>query len=158
MKMESSTTNTRFTPSQKRISVRDLAYAAAMVDAEGYILGSVYHHPNGKQPYGATRVAITNTDMRLHNWLIETFGGTTTRRRKGNHLSKKDCYDWTPGTGNTLWFLKLVRRFLKLKQQQADCAIAFLSLPYGSAVKKVHLAEKIHRLNRGMIESSPTAT
>jgi hypothetical protein len=151
--MESSTTNTRFTPSQKRIGKTALAYAAAMLDGEGSIAGGVL--TRGDKQYGFAYVGIINTDIRLHDWLIDTFHGTL-KKSTPSRWSKKQCYHWTPA--DKVWFLKLVRPFMKLKQQQADCAIALHSLPWGAVEKKLRLARKIQALNREKIESSSPAT
>jgi hypothetical protein len=45
--------------------------------------------------------------------------------------------------------LKLIKQFLRCKRSQAECALAYLSLPGHAPKKRNNLIDKIQRLNQG---------
>ena len=124
MKSSSSQTTAR-TPSSK------VAAVAGLFDAEGCICGSL---SNG---YGHVNIEIRQKNPVLLQWLSGIFPGYI--RECG-----KNIHSWSPN--DPKHFLKSIKQYLHVKRQQAECALAFVSLP-PAPKKRIRLAEKIKRLN-----------
>lgn len=140
--MESSSTSTKGLP--KRVNKTDIAYAAAMLDAEGCISGWT-HHGGGTN---LRVVPIINTNLALVKWLQKLWGGKiSSRAPKG--LGKKECHTLCLRQPEAARYLKLIRPFLRIKRGQAECALAYVSLPWRAPQKKRTLVQKIQAMNQG---------
>ena len=101
----------------------DLAYAAGIIDGEGWIgIGK-----KGKARHDSyCRVTIGHTSEWLTKWLQFTFGGTISiSDRKPNKWKRQ--YFWNLNEHETLDFLKAIYPFLRIKRPQAEIAIQFLT-------------------------------
>lgn len=103
---------------QTRFSVRDLAYAAGILDGEGCI-GAW----GGSEPF--VYIKVTNTDKRLLDWFQAKFGGyVRIKDRKISNPKWAVAWDWYLTRPDTIPFLKKMIPFIKLKQDQLHLAMA----------------------------------
>jgi len=153
--VESSETSTR-SPLQRKINKTDLAYMAAMLDAEGWISGSIKSGKTRDIP--VVTVGICNNDKPLIEWMCATFGGTLYTEYIG--MDRNILYEWHCTSAEITPFLKLVIPFLKIKQRQAYLAMAARALVRveGSKFKRARLVEKIIALNKGRYSPGRVAT
>lgn len=103
----------------------DLAYAAGIIDGEGYI--QIQKHKRSDYSAGYhyyMAVAVSMVDALVPMWLQDTFGGTLHcyERKEPN---AQPFYRWSTGTKNAQWFLELILPYLKTKRAQAEIAIEF---------------------------------
>jgi len=106
---------------EEREMSSDLSYLAGIIDSEGTIRIGRLINLNRKASY-QQRLHVSNTDLRLINWLIERFGGSmpTPRKFSGNC---KDGYTWSLGGYKSYKVIKKVQPYLLLKREQANLAI-----------------------------------
>jgi len=139
---ESSETRTK--EKRKKIPRTLIAYSAGILDSDGCITGS--HSEN----YGNVKVAVvpfTGNDIALAEWLQSMWGGLI-------HLSHKERPNRPPvyllelRKEEAIRYLKLVKPFLRTKRHQAECALAYHSLPVVAPAKRRRLVEKIQELNK----------
>lgn len=123
--------------------VRDLAYAAAIVDGEGCISAT---NRNGLV---GTNVGVFNTDRRLVDWFVEMFGGTVYSRKYKNPRHAPS-FQWRIEAKRVTWFLRLILPHLKIKRKQAYLLMAIRDgIEKGKKDERVfNLVKKIHVLNR----------
>lgn len=92
----------------------NLYYLAGIIDGEGTI---------GLGTTGSVALSVSNTDMILHQWLLDNYGGSVYPHKvRGN---RKDSYEWVVIGKKAYKMLKIIRDKLKLKIEQADICIAF---------------------------------
>jgi len=108
----------------------DLAYAAAMVDGEGYVGITMQRQGKYKRGYGLrVMVQVNMTDYEIPCWLYSNFGGCL-RPSKSYKAGAKDLWVWNASSQIALRFLLQIRPYLKLKAAQADICIAFQQRRY----------------------------
>ena len=99
--------------------IPDLAYLAGIIDGEGsvFIERGLKLRPQQKSPSYVPRISIANTDIRLMDWLKESFGGSVSRaKRDGNW---RDSYCWQITHHRAIELARMVMPYLKLKGVQA---------------------------------------
>jgi|SRR6266850_1165622 len=110
----------------------DWAKLAAYIDGEGSICVNSYWQKNKKYTAGRLHryrlmVQVTNTDLRLMNWLSERFSGAVTFKcPAGRNNQKRDCYVWIcyqPDIHNVL--MNCLEHFV-MKRHQAETALLYL--------------------------------
>lgn len=92
----------------------DWIYLAGIIDGEGCIRAN-----------NAPRVHVTNTDQRLTDWLVETFGGYVWHEGKSYMANAKPRHVWEVSARKAQTLLREVEPYLKLKQQQARLVLGF---------------------------------
>lgn len=114
-------------------SITDIAYAAGLLDGEGCV--TITRHKDNRDGYirYLPYITITNTNIRMVEWLVPAFGGSYTIAR---HYGKwNDCYTWYLCTWDSVReFIGSVRPFIQIKCQQIELLIGFLDL--GTSVGK----------------------
>jgi hypothetical protein len=119
-----------------------LAYAAGILDGEGCIHISS-RKTKGDMPCICLGVAISNTDRRVIDWLLDTFkaGAVFTRPAKER---RKESYSWSLQSEQAEDFLTLVRPYLIIKGEQADVGFELreLTMPKGEPKAKSRLTEQ----------------
>lgn len=102
-------------------SIKDLAYAAGIIDGEGCIcIGCSL--TRRKTPVYSFVVEVQMSDREAIDWLHKTFGGSLYEYLK---FGRRKVYRWQVGTNNAKRFLMTVIPYLKVKQKQAELAIEF---------------------------------
>ena len=106
------------------LTSEELAYIAGIVDGEGYI--GIYKHPDNYTIY-RTIVGVTNTDLKLVDWLHEMLGGNIYEKPSygKNH---KTQYNWKLNGTHIVDLLKAIRPYLRLKDEQADIILELESM------------------------------
>lgn len=109
----------------ERISELDWARLAAFIDGEGCITisarGGHLHHKKNQH----MKVFIANTDMRLMNWLRNTFGGTVNGKRRQDRERHKPCYVWTVCSEIAWLVLLCCEPYFIVKRDQSKVALKF---------------------------------
>ena len=100
----------------------DLAYAAGIIDGEGYI-GITVHRTQGRKPYYQMRVRVKNTNEWLIQWLRFGFGGSFYTHPILPY--RKPVWEWGIETNKASAFLHLIYPYLQFKKPQAELAIRF---------------------------------
>ena len=101
----------------------DLSYLAGFFDGEG----SIYIITNYKRNQHSLVVSITNTDMKILNWIKDFFGGNIAKTLFIKEKNNKPCGRIRFYSQNALFFLKQIEPFLKIKKEKARLAIRFQS-------------------------------
>lgn len=106
------------------VSQTDLAYAAGIIDGEGYVF--LIHAPrkdraNGSNHYG---VRVRMLDPEAIGFLHATFGGTL-RIAKPSGRAKSPVFEWYLSAKKSVLFLQSLLPYLKVKRHQADLVIMF---------------------------------
>lgn len=97
----------------------ELAYAAGIIDGEGCIRVN----KQGTRRH-VVRVHVTNTDLRLVNWLRERFGGYIWTEDGHYMPNAKIRHVWEVSALKAAAFLEIVYPYLMLKKEQAEIALA----------------------------------
>lgn len=109
----------------------EIAYLAAMIDAEGCITR------NSKVAACTWQVVITNTSPELRSWL-EQLGGALyepgrSRSEKAKQNGWKKQYEWNVSPAwNVYRLLRVVRPYLKIKGARADEAMSDIERRFGT--------------------------
>lgn len=115
------------------VSLVDWARLAAYIDGEGHICiaESVHREPHdGRGRYGFAKVTVSNTDSRLTDWLLKTFGGNVQVRSadsasSGRRKRWKTCFNWTTSNGRAADILRFCLPYFIVKREQAELAISY---------------------------------
>ncbi|MGH7744866.1 MAG: hypothetical protein ACREQ5_08665 [Candidatus Dormibacteria bacterium] len=106
------------------------AYVAGLIDAEGSL--SIEERPHFDCVTSAARVSFSNTDRRIHKYLVKMFGGQFSKiNREGSDRPEhwKIEYQWsTTGAKHSLWFLSQILPYLIIKRREAELLIEYYSL------------------------------
>ena len=145
--MSSSETSTQ--SSKRRINVRDAAYLAAMLDAEGYISGTERPAREKRAADAQLLVRICNTSIQLLDWLHATFRGRE-RWREPRNWGRTRFYEWEPFPEERLHIFKAILPHMRIKRAQMLLAIGYLnSQAEGLQVEnRRKLVRTIQRLNK----------
>jgi hypothetical protein len=107
----------------------DLAYLAGMLDGEG-TLGVYGRYQKSRKEYIVVCV-VANTDTRVLDWLVATFGGNYSKRKRSS-ARWKTCYAWSLSDRHKLAeLLPAVMPYMKLKVEQAKLVLALPLLKQG---------------------------
>ena len=103
--------------------IENLAYVAGIVDGEG----SITITTNAAKRTFCSFIYVSNTDIRLMDWLHATYGGSvyTLPNQGDNH---KTAFRWALFGKKAGGFIECIRPYLKIKCEQADIVIAFQNL------------------------------
>lgn len=139
-----------------------IAYFAGIMDGEGTI-GIYKRKPNHKSGHKnfiyRIEIRVTNTDVRLIEWLKTNFGGGIypCTRQRANH---KKAWEWRCGIGIGIKLLKETMPYLLLKKEQAHLAIKFqekctlvhfrreLGIPLDNLKKREEIYLRMKELNK----------
>jgi len=103
-------------------SVVDKAYAAAMLDGEGWMYANLITRKDTGWSNPAFKIGIANKSLSMLEWLKDSFGG------KIYNQTSNGVYAWNlTKISEMLWFLKNVRPYMKIKCKVADIMIDVLS-------------------------------
>ena len=113
------------------VSDVDLAYLAGAIDSDGSIQvmrnrGDVRKTDGVRPNYYAVRVTVVQVDRRLPDYFMARFGGTVYHYESST--GHRSWYVWTVAGQHAANVLRQVRRFLVLKNKQADSAITLADL------------------------------
>jgi hypothetical protein len=107
----------------KPLSEAQKAYIAGIIDGEGSI--TIYANTGN---YCYFEVTVTNTNIKLINWLKETTGlGKISKDKRHSKLSKKECYKWrVRRKEENLQLLKQIAPYLICKKEKAEKVLSHL--------------------------------
>lgn len=109
----------------------DWARLAAFLDGEGSIMISIQRRSKrwkpSRQPAMSLRIHVYNTDIRLINWLVETFGGQFEVNSNSTHV-KRPVYKWRCLGKDRRFILEGCMPYFILKKQQAEIGLAFMDV------------------------------
>uniref|UniRef100_A0A6H1ZUB2 Putative homing endonuclease n=1 Tax=viral metagenome TaxID=1070528 RepID=A0A6H1ZUB2_9ZZZZ len=99
----------------------DWVYLAGFIDGEGNV-GIDKYNKYGKSTNYAIKVAISNTNREILEWIQSHYGGhiNTLKRKLPHH---KECYQLTVRHLKAYRILKDIEPYLKIKQKLACIAI-----------------------------------
>lgn len=104
--------------------LRDLYYAAGILDGEGCISINKYSPPKPSlSPRYTPLVFVGNTQRPLVEWFLRRFGGTI-QTRPGN-ARHRDCFIWVLPGPRSRAFVGMLRPYLMLKGAQADVLLDY---------------------------------
>ena len=102
----------------------ETAYLAGILDGEGTIQVAMHREKKrGRPTYFRAEVYVTNTNMRLLEWIRQRFGGTIGRARRKDGKNWKPVYRLHFPSGSIELLLQLVLPYLVVKQRLAELAI-----------------------------------
>lgn len=102
----------------------DLAYAAGIIDGEGWI-GMSTSEPKGKarSPVFQCCVVVRMTDAEVPVWFAEQFGGRVLaiESKTGGRL----IHHWSLTAGRAAAFCRQIRPYLRIKHRQAELVFRY---------------------------------
>ena len=130
---------------------QSVAYLAGVIDSDGYI-GITKGKPyagNTKNPQYSLTVNVTNTSVKIMDWLVENFGGKVYTRNTPKDKNWKPCYNWVVQFQNARKILELVESDLVIKREQALLGIElmrdWITDNRGTPVEEVARRERLYR-------------
>jgi len=103
-------------------NAQDLAYAAGIIDGEGYI--GISTTPGKRSTGFKAMVAVGMCDPEVVVWLAETFGGSVyCYAPRGT--AKRGTHRWQVTGETAAVFCRLVRPYLRLKHRQAELLVRY---------------------------------
>lgn len=114
----------------------DWAYLAGIIDGEGCI--QLHQHYQSKGSF-APILIITNTDVRIIDWVCSEFPGGAVSCQVYKEGNNKPRYQWRIYGAKCMELLEGVRPYLFLKAEAADELLAFWRLRarynFGSGIR-----------------------
>ena len=112
-------------PDLSGVSTIDWARLAAFIDGEGCIrIAGVKGSKSYSRRVLYVEITISNTDLRLLQWLKNTFGGSVSMRPRA--VEKwSPAGAWVVGSRHAANILEGCLPFFIIKREQADVALAF---------------------------------
>lgn len=99
----------------------ELAYLAGIIDGEGsFYIGCTRSKFN-------SRLYVVNTDIKVIQWLKNTFGGLTYKRNSLKNPQWKTRYEWIIEKAKIDSFCKKIIPYLIIKKEHANIMIKFRS-------------------------------
>jgi hypothetical protein len=144
-------------------SQKKLAYLAAIIDGEGSI-GFIINKKRRREKV-APRVRVTNTDLKLINWLKREFGGYIgcVNRLETEY---KPCYEWIiTGEQNIKPLLHAILPYLIIKRENAEEILRFyeemsnkaeVRFPRNIPQNRLHIHSHTKILHKGLIVGQRT--
>ena len=127
----------------------DIAYTAGLVDGEGSIIIAKSYSTKYGNCYRIT-TTIANNNLVILEWVNDKFGG---------HIHKSNsCYMWQLNGKKCHKFLTSLTPYLKIKSEQAELALQYISTIKHTGCKKLSktivkqrekLRRKMQKLNGG---------
>jgi hypothetical protein len=110
----------------------ELAYAAGIIDGEGWIGMSVYVPPPDSRKQKSTVfqcvVCVGMKEPEVVIWLQEKFGGNVHSYEPGRYNSS-GVHQWRLTAGQAAEFCRQVRPYLKMKHRQAQLLVEYREDP-----------------------------
>ena len=91
------------------------AYIACIVDGEGTVSLTKHHKNETPCPI----VSVANTNLQLLEWLKARLGGVIISKKKSKPHHKQS-YAWYIRQDSAIRFLNEIKRYLRIKRQQAE--------------------------------------
>lgn len=104
----------------------DWARMAAYIDGEGSILINTQKRGTAITIGYYLRITVANTDVRLMQWLKETFGGTFKNANTAKYYigkNYKQCYHWGTSAHRAAWILHNCLELFIIKRDQAELGL-----------------------------------
>lgn len=95
------------------------AWAAGIVDGEGYVTRRKNRKCNRTQPY----VRVDNTDLRILHKLAENYKGSVLLNARKNRPNNKPCWYWHLCNRKCIKFLLEIEPYLVSKKEKAQKTI-----------------------------------
>ncbi len=123
----------------KEYSSEQLAYLAGIIDGEGSIyIGNFSSNPKTGTLHYQTNMEVTNTDRKLIDWLINTFGGRlneyTAKQTPKN--SRRAVFRWIVSGELLTYLCPLILPFLIIKVRQCEIMIKMRATFNGTGAVK----------------------
>ena len=106
----------------------DWAYLAGLIDGEGSLYLS-HRHDGYANSYHCV-VFMVNTDIKMIDWIVDTFGGCRRQDMKDRRANRKPYYRLVWADKQVLaWILKGILPYLTTKYDVAEAMLHFLTIP-----------------------------
>jgi hypothetical protein len=113
-------------------SETDVAYCAGLIDGEGCIRvrrTKPYRHLTGRvNPAYGVAIQVRMVDEGAIRFLSETLGGWYWREKKPHSTKGRPLYCWQATDAIAETIIKIIRRYLRVKNAQADNALTLRAL------------------------------
>jgi len=123
-------------------SEHEWAYLAGFVDADGAITVSRYRVKKRKNPQYGLRLAITNCDRGIMNWLVTLFGGNICLANSNAPQHHRTLWRWSLSGSSVEPVLVKLLPYLKVKDKQAEFGILFAKTIGGNTGVRLTTATK----------------
>jgi len=100
-----------------------IAYLAGIMDGEGcFFIGNFSCNPKTGTPYYQTTLSVSNTDEKLIDWLMQTFGGLKGQytRKQLPKSSRKHVFRWQASGERLKHLCELMLPYLVCKKDEAE--------------------------------------
>lgn len=101
----------------------DLAYAAGIIDGEGYIGITTQAAAPGRSPQFQAVVNVGMADPEIPLWLAENFGGAVYSYPPRG--TGRGVHHWRLTGPATTEFCRMIRPYLRLKHRQAETVVRY---------------------------------
>ncbi len=111
----------------RQLTAAECGYVAGILDGEGTIRIGRQSKKTGKPPAFVTGVGVTNTDIRMIEWLIETTGCGQFFQVQ-NLPTRRPAFRWYVPVSFQESLLNQVKPYLVCKSRQAECVLALIAM------------------------------
>jgi hypothetical protein len=102
------------------------SYLAGLFDGEGsFTISNLVRHD--RPAYAFREIFITNTNVKIMDWLSKNFGGKVRVSRYGDK-GWKDVYKWHASAKDHKYIIRNILPFLIVKKKQAEKVLEFILL------------------------------
>lgn len=123
----------------KDYSIAQIAYLAGIIDGEGSIyIGNFSSNPKTGTLHYQTNMEVTNTDENLIKWLMDTFGGRSTKytSKQTPKNSRRPVFRWIVSGELLTHLCHLLFPFLIIKKRQCEIMIEMRKTFKGTGATK----------------------
>ena len=117
----------------KEISSVSLAWAAGIIDGEGWI-GISYPKVRGKRRHRLC-ISVANTNPRLPEMMQDLFGGSISREMKKAKPGRKQQWVWQVSAFKAASVLRAIRPFVIGKVEEVQVALEYAGTISGSGLR-----------------------
>lgn len=134
-------------------TTNDLAYLAGIIDGEGCIsISKRFNKDRTAYKNFVIKLIITNTDLKLIEWLVKNFGFSSIRRMVSKkYPNSKVCYNCNIQSNYVIDLLKQVYPYLIIKKAKAELIIKKWPEPRAIDLKlRVEVYQDLMKLNNAI--------
>lgn len=123
----------------------DAAYAAGLIDGEGYVTIALTHNAGYPNPVYRGRIAVNMTTAEPLQWMLNTFGGSYFAYKTPPHPNHRPMIRWELQGRKVVPFLEALLPHFKLKHRQAELILKLYTDHHGAGQRAVSSEELARR-------------
>ncbi|MEV4576033.1 hypothetical protein AB0K16_22585 [Nonomuraea jabiensis] len=136
-----------------RLTVPQAAYLAGMLDADGHMGLYVHTSKPGANATYRPSMNVSNTDLTLLNWIVETTGVGSVNKQRAETSTKRATFQWNCSVAAIAPLLEQMIEFMIVKRDRAELIIDYWARIQDPLLKadkswQLEYRDKMLRLNK----------